>query len=579
MRHQGPEVVNGLGIIHDKVFNPDVGAIEEIVVQQGSDAGVANEITLTEDAIRGGPLRNARAYYYAVTAYSYGPVAVDGLKTLENSRQALTVIPQQMVSGVDLGPVDVTDPVYNPVDPNIPPPTNVIEIRVVEPTRVTGDTYSLEFYAVDPRTEIIDGTAYPVTQEWRVTNENTTEVVLDEQFNLTGNGAFDVFDGIQINMTGVYEPQVQDAVYLNIDETNGRGLSWVNWGGRWFHGAWDTGCHWSGSRIQPEEEGCVGGAQPDRFATVELRYNATQKAYRYDRRDVGVGGEAGGAPDNGRGYTYSGFVDSYCTAWKVVGDVETQLVIMFNERQVCDQAGTPLPDEQQPESRNELWQPTAESDGGREYVTILDLPYSEDETTYGPTGTDPVSGEPVNLMQDGIYFDGDNNFPALYGGWLRQRGSAGVIDPDDKFVTIWGNPADDNDRWDFRTTAATGTSGGEIDPDLSLAQTRADLERIRVVPNPYLTSSAYEINQFNRVVKFINLPATCTVRVFTLAGDLVRRLEKDDANTSILEWDLENEFELPVGSGVFVYHIEAPGIGNTFGKMIVFMERETLQEF
>ena len=80
-------------------------------------------------------------------------------------------------------------------------------------------------------------------------------------------------------------------------------------------------------------------------------------------------------------------------------------------------------------------------------------------------------------------------------------------------------------------------------------------------------------------MKFINLPATCKVRVFTLAGDLIRTLEKDDATTSVVEWDLETRFGLPVGSGLYVFHVEAPGIGNTFGKFAVVMEKERLEDF
>ena len=64
------------------------------------------------------------------------------------------------------------------------------------------------------------------------------------------------------------------------------------------------------------------------------------------------------------------------------------------------------------------------------------------------------------------------------------------------------------------------------------------LDRIKTVPNPYFNRSLYEQNQFERRVKFINLPGRCTVRIFNLAGDLIRTLEKTDATTSILEWDL-----------------------------------------
>ena len=51
---------------------------------------------------------------------------------------------------------------------------------------------------------------------------------------------------------------------------------------------------------------------------------------------------------------------------------------------------------------------------------------------------------------------------------------------------------------------------------------------------------------------------------------MLRKLQKDDASTPFLKWDLRNEHGVPVASGVFVYHIEAPGIGERIGKIVVY---------
>ena len=105
------------------------------------------------------------------------------------------------------------------------------------------------------------------------------------------------------------------------------------------------------------------------------------------------------------------------------------------------------------------------------------------------------------------------------------------------------------------------------------------MEKIRVVPNPYYTRSNYEQNQFSRQIRFTNLPATCTIRIFNLSGDLVRTLQKTDTSTSLFTWDVLTENQLPVGSGVYIYQIDAPGVGQTHGRMIVFMEKERLNNF
>jgi hypothetical protein len=46
-----------------------------------------------------------------------------------------------------------------------------------------------------------------------------------------------------------------------------------------------------------------------------------------------------------------------------------------------------------------------------------------------------------------------------------------------------------------------------------------------------------------------------------------------------LAWDLENEQSIPVASGIYIYHVDAKGIGTEVGKMVVFIEKERLNRF
>jgi hypothetical protein len=163
-----------------------------------------------------------------------------------------------------------------------------------------------------------------------------------------------------------------------------------------------------------------------------------------------------------------------------------------------------------------------------------------------------------------------DNAPILFAIWCGLRAASDVIDDGDVLEFIWANPASANDVYDISTTSLVRSNA-------SLAAT--GLDRIRAVPNPYYTRSNYEINQFNRVMRFINLPETCTVRIFNLGGDLVRTLDKSDVTSSVLDWDLETENGLPVASGVYIFHVDAPGVGSTFGRIAVFMETERLNNF
>jgi len=105
-----------------------------------------------------------------------------------------------------------------------------------------------------------------------------------------------------------------------------------------------------------------------------------------------------------------------------------------------------------------------------------------------------------------------------------------------------------------------------------------DLDNVKVVPNPYYGHSQYELSSYQKRVKFINLPRECTIRIFTLGGDHVRTLNKDDTTTEIF-WDLETKYGIPVASGMYIWYLDAPGIGTKEGKTAVFMERETLNTF
>jgi len=101
---------------------------------------------------------------------------------------------------------------------------------------------------------------------------------------------------------------------------------------------------------------------------------------------------------------------------------------------------------------------------------------------------------------------------------------------------------------------------------------------VRAVPNPYLAHSTYEQNQFARRIRFVNCPAQCTIRIYNLAGQLVRTLTKNDPSTSVVDWDVQTENRLPVGSGIYIYHVESPA-GSNVGRLIVFMEKERLNNF
>jgi len=92
-------------------------------------------------------------------------------------------------------------------------------------------------------------------------------------------------------------------------------------------------------------------------------------------------------------------------------------------------------------------------------------------------------------------------------------------------------------------------------------QSKTELDRIRVVPNPYLVASLYE-PEFGelrkepvRQIQFINLPQECSIYIFTVAGDRVKTIEHDAANGSE-SWDLRAEGGREIAPGIYLYIVK-----------------------
>jgi hypothetical protein len=84
----------------------------------------------------------------------------------------------------------------------------------------------------------------------------------------------------------------------------------------------------------------------------------------------------------------------------------------------------------------------------------------------------------------------------------------------------------------------------------------ADMEGIRVVPNPYNINDPKVIAMGwvdYRGINFMNLPAFCTIRVFTEDGDLVKTINHDDPyKTGSEYWNMLTESEQVINSGMYI---------------------------
>ncbi|MBU1099829.1 MAG: T9SS type A sorting domain-containing protein [Bacteroidetes bacterium] len=90
----------------------------------------------------------------------------------------------------------------------------------------------------------------------------------------------------------------------------------------------------------------------------------------------------------------------------------------------------------------------------------------------------------------------------------------------------------------------------------------ADIEKINVFPNPYYGANPNELTRYQRYVTFSHLPEQATIKIFNLAGQLVKTIYKTELG-QFQRWDLMNEFNILVPGGIYIAYIEMPTLGET----------------
>lgn len=117
--------------------------------------------------------------------------------------------------------------------------------------------------------------------------------------------------------------------------------------------------------------------------------------------------------------------------------------------------------------------------------------------------------------------------------------------------------------------------------------TQKMLDKIRVVPNPYICHAAWDIHKQMGKVVFTHLPAVCDIRIYTVAGDLVKTIEHRGtrepqpvagpgrsfsytrAGQGYEEWDLVNDAQLGVAYGLYIYVVSTSEGKKKIGKFAV----------
>ena len=107
------------------------------------------------------------------------------------------------------------------------------------------------------------------------------------------------------------------------------------------------------------------------------------------------------------------------------------------------------------------------------------------------------------------------------------------------------------------------------------SKAESDLNNISVVPNPYVGAASWEpitteVGRGERRIYFMHLPNECTINIYTLSGKLVDTIvHSSTVADGQVGWDLVSKDGMDIAYGIYVFHVDAPGIGEKIGKFAV----------
>lgn len=372
--------------------------------------------------------------------------------------------------------------------------------------------------------EQITGDDYAVTFNddltWNLENLTTGTTLLSDQDHISGDFDYPIVEGLMVQTAGP-EPGVEDIYWEGASEP---WVSSINIGGPWYGGGFVPGSWFFGSSIEDDAN----------LVSVEIRFSdeVTQKGYDYLR---------GSTPVN---YGFTSYSIVPLTAWDVSTDPPRQLNVCFVE-----QSGLA--------SADHTWLPN-DDPSAREYLFVLNSTYSETPNEYYTTRS---------LYDDAYDFD------VLYSWWpIVADGHSNTELATGQIIRVdAGHYNKPDDRFTFKTMSA----GDDV-----VASGAATLKGVHPVPSPYFHATDLETDLSKGRIEFVGLPATeVTLEIYNLAGELIRTLHKDDLTASTLVWDVRTESGLPPASGMYIYRVIAPGIGEKVGKLGVFTEVEQVRRF
>ena len=514
----------------------------------------------------GQELINGKEYYFGIAAEGYNEFGVP--QVFQSSTVILTVVPRNNpgIRYANVAYGDTIDVVHARIDTTLPLSQGNVTALVVDPTKTTGHNYKVIFYK--------DTLEVPVWALYDITAQDT---LLKDRKNQRNDDAYNVVDGILVKVSGA-EPSILSCNQVdptdwntNLDENLINSLNFAD--------------DYRGGKpsFLVAADGAVEGDKDTQFARWDWRHNTTPNDIVIEfvenpetEGQIVFSAWADGPNSPNGDYLLSGWKESDTLGGEQVAKdygrlpFRAWMITPSGERtQII--AGTIDDDEDWYWNQTRKGAYVDDALSGFERIYICNHPYDETEITSdgGATVVNDIfwgslwdAGHSVGRVVFSMYFDSWS--PGTGGIWGKPPASGTVV----RWNSAKPNTA--NDYFTFTAPAA---------PTDSLKHQKSDLKIIKAVPNPYYGYHSGERSLFDRWVQFTNLPEKCTITIFDLAGNRVRILKKEDLNNPLMKWDIKNGYGLPVASGIYIYHVDAKGIGEKVGKLAIFAPDERLDTY
>jgi len=469
----------------------------------------------------GAPLINGKEYYFGVVAEGYleygAPVVLEGAPAIVTTVPHYTPGVRYETAYNDSIPDSLI--VYHQVDETLPSSQGSVTVWVVDPSKTSEDDYKVIFNEDDT---------------WNLINTSKVDTVLKNQTNQRGDDAYNVVDGLMVVVSGpmtgvnkVYETDASDEVVDASVSIMGPSLGTTGYLVSNRAGDYNVG---------------DGARDWDRFELFGV------DDYEFDFGDSSV------TWDYSTDLVHANKAPFALYRHVLTTGAKERMFIAIWDTDESDGWSLDPANWVGPIYEAPSYEPVYA------YVSV-DGPYDPaDEAAYLSAGN--ITEPPSNT---GWGDDGNPvGYPIITATLFTMYLEDATLPIGNKVWFVTNKPNTPNDYFTFTAPAAKTVA------DTNLV---VDVDKINVVPNPYYGFHSGELDIFHRWVQFTYLPPEATIRIYDLAGNLVRKLEKDDASTTFLQWNLKNAYELPIASGVYVYVVDTDN-GQKVGKLAVFTPNE-----